>query len=102
MLRQIEIRELLHRWEIDPEFEADMIVLSPGDQKRVDKWLSERGFNLDHLPETGRSMTPCRRGFVHLRMALHFSGRLTESLALRSIRSAIRRDVNWFAEKETA
>ena len=99
MLRQIEIRELLHRWEIDPEFEADMIALSPGDQKRVDRWLAERGFNLDHLPETGRPMTPCRRGFVHLRVALHLSGRLTESLAIRSVRSAIRRDVKWFAEK---
>ena len=99
MLRQIEIRELLHRWEIDPEFEADMVVLSPGDQKRVDRWLAERGFNLDHLPETGRPMTPCRRGFVNLRVALHLSGRLTETLALRSVRSAIRRDVKWFAEK---
>ena len=60
MLRQIEIRELLHRWAIKPEFEADMIVLSPADQKRVDQWLAERGFNLDHLPETSRPMTACR------------------------------------------
>ncbi len=99
LLRQIEIREVLHRWEIDPEFEADMIALSAGDQKRVDAWLAERGFNLDHLPETGRSMTPCRRGFVNLRVALHLSGRLTEYLAMRSVRSAIRRDAKWFAEK---
>ena len=60
--------------ELDPEIEADMFVLSPGDQKRVDRWLAERGFNLDHLPETGRPMTPCRRGFVNLRVALHLSG----------------------------
>ena len=100
MLRQVEIRELLHRWEIDPEFEADMVTLSPGDQKRVDKWLIERGFDLDHLAKTGRPMTPCRRGFVHLRVALHLSGRLPEALALSSLRSAIRRDVKWFAEKE--
>ena len=79
MLRQIEIRELLHRWAMNPEFEADMIVLSPGDQKRVDQWLAERGFNLDHLPETGRPMTPCRRGFVHLRVALHLSGSSDQS-----------------------
>ena len=81
ILRQIEIREQLNRWKIDPEIEADMFVLSTGDQKRVDKWLTERGFDLDHLPETGRPMTPCRRGFVNLRVALHLSGRLTESLA---------------------
>ena len=102
MLRQIEIRQLLHRWEIDPEFEADMVVLSPGDRQRVHRWLAERGFNLDHLVETGRPMTPCRRGFVHLRVALHLSGRLTESLAMRSVRSAIRRDLRWFAVKEAA
>ena len=54
MLRQIEIRELLYRWKIDPEIEADMILLSPRDQKRVDQWLAARGFDLDHLPETGR------------------------------------------------
>ena len=77
-----------------------MVVLSPGDRKRVDRWLAERGFDLDHLAETGRPMTPCRRGFVHLRVALHLSGRLTETLAMRSVRSAIRRDVKWFAEKE--
>ena len=77
-----------------------MIALSSGDQRRVEKWLAERGFNLDDLPETGRPMTPCRRGFVHLRVALHLSGRLTETLAVRSVRSAIRRDVKWFAAKE--
>ena len=59
------------------------------------------GFDLDHLPETGRPMTPCRRGFVHLRVALHLSGRLTETLALRSVRSAIRRDVNGLPQKAT-
>ncbi len=100
MLRQIEIRDLLHRWKIDPEFEADMVILAPGDQKRVDQWLAARGFNLDHLAKTGRPMTPCRRGFVYLRVALHLSGRLPEALALRSLRSAIRRDAKWFAEKE--
>ena len=78
MLRQIEIRELLHRWAINPEFEADMIVLSSADQKRVDQWLAEHGFNLDHLPETSRPMTACRRNFVHLRIALHLSGRLPD------------------------
>jgi hypothetical protein len=99
ILRQVEIRELLNRWRIDPEFEASMIALSPSDQRRVDKWLVEHGFDLDHMPETGRPITPCRRGFVHLRVALHLSGRLTAQLAKRSIRSAIRRDVKWFAEK---
>ena len=64
LLRQIEIRNLLHRWEIDSESEANMIALSSGDQRRVENWLAKRGFNLDHLPETGRPMTPCRRGFV--------------------------------------
>ena len=101
LLRQVEIRDLLHRWEIDPEFEATMIALSSSDQRRVDKWLSEHGFNLDDVPETGRPMTPCRRGFVHLRVALHLSGRLTETLAVRSVRSAIRRDVRWFVAKES-
>ena len=43
MLRQIEIRELLNRWAIDPEIEADMIALSPRDQKRVDEWLAAHG-----------------------------------------------------------
>ena len=102
MLRQIEIRDLLHRWKIDPEFEADMVILAPGDQKRVDQWLFARGFNLDHLAKTGRPMTPCRRGFVYLRVALHLSGRLPEALALGSLRSAIRRDVKWFADKAAA
>ncbi len=101
ILRQIEIREQLNRWKIDPEIEANMFALSRCDQKRVDNWLAERGFDLDRLPETGRPMTPCRRGFVHLRVALHLSGRLTASLAMRSVRSAIRRDVKWFAEKDT-
>ena len=100
LLRQTEIREVLRRWAMNPEFEADMIVLSPGDQKRVDQWLAERGFNLDHLPETGRPMTRCRRGFVHLRVALHLSGRLPERLASKSVRSAVWRDVKWFAEKD--
>ena len=59
-----------------------MIALSPGDQKRVDQWLAERGFDLDHLPETGRPMTACRRDFVHLRVALHLSGRLPETPGL--------------------
>src|SRR3954465_11933298 len=37
LLRQIEIRELRRRWAVNPEFEADIIVLSPGDRKRVDQ-----------------------------------------------------------------
>ena len=45
-------------------------------------------------------MTPCRRNFVHLRVALHLSGRLTERLTRKSIRSAIRRDVKWFDRKD--
>jgi hypothetical protein len=102
ILRQIEIRELLNRWKLDPGVEADMFVLSQRDRNRIEEWLARRGFCLDRLEETGRPMTPCRRGFVHLRVALHLSGRLTESLALRSVRSAIRRDVRWFAEKEAA
>ena len=45
-------------------------------------------------------MTPCRRNFVYLRVALHLSGRLTERLTRKSIRSAIRRDVKWFDRKD--
>ena len=100
MLRQIEIRELLNRWAINPEIEANMIALSPRDQKRVDEWLAAHGYDLDNLSETGRPMTPCRRNFVDLRVALHLSGRLTERLTRRSIRSAIRRDVKWFDRKD--
>ena len=88
LLRQIEIREVLRRWAMNPELEGDLIVLSAGDQKRVDQWLAEHGFNLDHLPETGRPMTACRRNFVRLRIALYLSGRLPERLALKSVRSA--------------
>jgi hypothetical protein len=100
LLRQVEVRELLYRWEFNPEFEARMFVLSPGDERRVDEWLSGHGFDLDFLPETGSPMTPCRREYVRLRVALRLSGRLTETLALKSVRSAIRRDIKWFAEKE--
>ena len=35
------------------------------------------------------------------RVALHLSGRLTERLAMKSIRSAIFRDMKWFATKAT-
>ena len=72
MFRQVEIRDLLHRWKIDPEFEADMVILAPGDRERVDQWLAERGFNLDHLVETARPMTPCGAA-SSLRVALHLS-----------------------------
>ena len=54
MLRQIEIRELLNRWVINPEIEANLIALSPRDQKRVDEWLAAHGYDLDNLSETGR------------------------------------------------
>jgi hypothetical protein len=84
---------------MNPEFEADMIAPSSGDQRRVDQWLAERGFDLDHQSETGRPITACRRNFVHLRVALHLSGRLPERLALKLVRSAVWRDVKWYAQK---
>ena len=102
MLRQIEIREILNRWAINPEIEASIFEVTPGDQRRIDEWLAAHGYDLDHLDETGRPMTPCRRNFVHLRVTLHLSGRLTERLAIKSIRSAIHRDVKWFAAKAEA
>jgi hypothetical protein len=102
MLRQVEVRELLYRWLFNPEFEGRMFLLSTGDERRVNDWLAGHGFDLDPVPETGRPMTPCQREYVRLRVVLHLSGRLTETLALRSIRSAIRRDVKWFAVKATA
>ena len=77
-----------------------MIALSPRDQQRVDEWLAAHGYDLDNLSETGRPMTPCRRNFIDLRVALHLSGRLTERLTRKSIRSAIRRDVKWFDRKD--
>ena len=100
LLRQIEIREIRRRWAIDPEYEADLIILAPGDRERVDKWLGKHGVDLDDIAATGRPMTACRRNFVLLRVALHLSGRLPEELALRSLRSAINRDRKWFAKKE--
>jgi len=100
MLRQVEIREIRRLWAINPEIEATIIALSPGDQRRVDEWLAGHGYDLCLLPQTGRPMTPCRRNFVHLRVALHLSGRLPERLALKSVRSAVRRDTKWYSNKD--
>ena len=98
MLRQVEIREVRRRWARNPEHEFDLVVLAPGDRERVDRWLCDRNIDFGHIVETGRPMTSCRKNFVILRVALHLSGRLPEELALRSVRSAIRRDVDWFAK----
>ena len=87
-------------WVINPEFEATIIALSPDDQRRVDEWLTAQGHHLSFLPETGRPMTACRRNFVHLRVALYISGRLPERLAVKSVRSAIHRDVKWYARRD--
>ena len=79
MLRQVEVRAIRGMSALKPEIEATIIAFSPGDQRRVDEWLAAHGYDLCFLPQTGRPMTPCRRNFVHLRVALRLSGRLPDA-----------------------
>ena len=100
-LASIARRRLNTGWSVNPELEGTTLLLTAGDEAKVEEWLAGRGIRLDQpLLATGRPPTARTVDALRWAAVMALSGRIDERSAKGKINVATARDERWFKKRD--